>query len=404
MSPVTAFTPVLNLQFAVSHPREIFLVLGLMKMDVQFTIQSICFHLQDHIVQYEQKKCELLDKLPKKKLRRVLQFLHAGGVSHSLPFPPHTHPLQPAAWHTCFLLTQPDQSVLANIRFCYPTADNLDHTRVWLCKAAAEVSMSSLQPPQHSSSSTPLLSLASMLNQGYMNLLCWEPGQKEYPEVGKVLECLHSFSIFYRMNCQNLCSLYTRKHYTWLAGCGDTPQAREASVSCGQSTCQIKSTADNDNTAQHITVREEASCADCRFTFVCLLPLPTEQHRFIASSAFLIPLMDRVQKDFLKSLAPVQEELEAGSRFGSVIHHNRQEFGPHHLGILKVLLPDAEPDSEVDSFGSSSPSGTGGTLSPTVSQIMPQTVKINWTNPQGPALLLCSDSWRNPCLTLYACI
>lgn len=80
--------------------------------------------------------------------------------------------------------------------------------------------------------------------------------------------------------------------------------------------------------------------------------LSLQSSRVIPSSAFPFPLMDRVQKDFLKSLGSVQEELwEAGSRSGSVIHHNRQEFGPHHSGILtKVLLPDAEPDSEVDSF------------------------------------------------------
>lgn len=38
----TAFTAALNLQFTVSHPREIFWVLGLMKMDMlNFTIQTL---------------------------------------------------------------------------------------------------------------------------------------------------------------------------------------------------------------------------------------------------------------------------------------------------------------------------------------------------------------------------
>lgn len=70
MEPNTAFTAALNLQFTVSHPREIFRVLGLMKMDMlNFTIQSLRTHLQDHIVQYEQKKFQqLLDKLPSKSV------------------------------------------------------------------------------------------------------------------------------------------------------------------------------------------------------------------------------------------------------------------------------------------------------------------------------------------------
>ncbi|XP_035203186.1 T-complex protein 11 homolog isoform X2 [Oxyura jamaicensis] len=113
--------------------REIFRVLDLMKMDMlNFSIQSLRPHLQDPSIQYERKKFqELLDKLP-----------------HSL-----------------------------------------DHTTEWLREAAAAVSASLSEPQPHSAAlqgaaggSTALPSLTSMLNQGYMNLLCWEPGQKEYPE------------------------------------------------------------------------------------------------------------------------------------------------------------------------------------------------------------------------------
>lgn len=66
-------TAALKLQFTVSHRREIFRVLGLMKMDMlNFTIQSIRTHLQDHTVQYERKKFqELLDKLPSKSVGKV---------------------------------------------------------------------------------------------------------------------------------------------------------------------------------------------------------------------------------------------------------------------------------------------------------------------------------------------
>lgn len=48
------------------YNREIFRVLDLMKMDmVNFTIQMLRPHLQEHSVEYERKKFqELLDKLP----------------------------------------------------------------------------------------------------------------------------------------------------------------------------------------------------------------------------------------------------------------------------------------------------------------------------------------------------
>ncbi|KAM9519983.1 LOW QUALITY PROTEIN: T-complex protein 11 homolog [Guaruba guarouba] len=294
--------------------------------------------------------------------------------------------------------------------------------RVWLCKAAAEVSMSSLQPPHHSFSTT-LPSLASMLNRGYMNLLCWQPGQKEYPETllmdqqdlqAQVNELTIIAAVLLvtrgmRSTLRSLPGFVSRlkrvtkvilkgtrvpeeknEHKEALEDSDHVLQEVSRTPQLGYSAFtltytspkgQIKSIADNDNTAQHIigeslslsilnlkplcTCRpqfrfrlitlehtgQEASCADCRFTFVCLLPLPTEQqiHCFLC---LLISPDGQRQKDFLKSLGPVQEELwEAGSRFGSVIHHNRQEFGLHHSGILKkVLLPDAEPDSEVKHF------------------------------------------------------
>lgn len=44
-------------------------------------------------------------------------------------------------------------------------------------------------------------------------------------------------------------------------------------------------------------------------------------------------------KNLLQGLTPIQEELlEIGQRFGSLIHHNRQVFGPYYSEILKKLL------------------------------------------------------------------
>lgn len=66
------------------------------------------------------------------------------------------------------------------------------------------------------SSSTAVPSLTSVLNQGYMNLLCWEPGQKEYPEAGEVLGHFYSFFIkIYKMSKYRFC-IFCRKN---LADC-----------------------------------------------------------------------------------------------------------------------------------------------------------------------------------------
>jgi len=95
-----------------------------------------------------------------------------------------------------------------------------------------------------------------------------------------------------------------------------------------------------------------------------MLLLPTEQQIHSFLRLFISPDGQNSQKDFPKGLDAIQEEqLEAGRSFGSVIHHNRQVFGPYYSGVRKkALLPGAEPDSDagVDSFWSSSPhSGTG---------------------------------------------
>ncbi|KAF7253254.1 hypothetical protein EYD10_01526 [Varanus komodoensis] len=120
--------------------RELFRVLDLMKMDmVNFTIQSLRPHLQEHSVQYERNKFqELLNKLP----------------------------------------------------------GSLACTTEWLRKAAAELSNFDLLPSSSTSESsgshTPSSHMAAreslihsptaVLNQAYMDLLHWEPGKEDYPE------------------------------------------------------------------------------------------------------------------------------------------------------------------------------------------------------------------------------
>ncbi|XP_059687013.1 T-complex protein 11 homolog [Gavia stellata] len=309
--------------------REIFRVLDLMKMDMlNFTIQSLRTHLQDQTIQYERKKFqELLDKLP----------------------------------------------------------SSLDRTREWLCKAAAEVSASSSQLPPHPaahslgavSSSTTVPSLRSVLNRGYMNLLCWEPGQKEYPEtlfmdqarLQEVQAQVNQLTIIAAvllvtsgMCGSTLCgspgfvARLKRVTKVLLEGlsCTRYEEAledishqvlQEVSRTLSQLGYpaftadkraslkgQIKNIADKGNAVRHV--------------------IEQRIHSFL--SLFIFPDGQNSQKDFPKGLDPIQEELlEVGHRFGSVIHHNRQVFGPYYSGILKkALLPDAEPDSDagMDSF------------------------------------------------------
>nr|XP_032648480.1 T-complex protein 11 X-linked protein 1-like isoform X2 [Chelonoidis abingdonii] len=292
--------------------REIFRVLDLMKMDmVNFTIQSLRPHLQDHSVQYEQKKFqELLAKLP----------------------------------------------------------NSLDYTTEWLHKAAAEVSASSLSSPSHPevcgspaplslgavSSSSSIPSPMSVLNQGYMNLLRWEPGLEKYPET-----LLMDQARLQEVQLQvNQLTIIAAVLLVSSSVCGSalfsSPGFREALLDISNHVHQevsesllqlgypaftsdksaslkgqIRSIAEDDN-AVRIVIEQRI------YSFLSLHLSPSAQNSCSLS----------------KGLAPIQEELlEVGHRFGSVIHHNRQVYGPYYLAILKkVVLPGAEPEAGIDSF------------------------------------------------------
>ncbi|KAK4809065.1 hypothetical protein QYF61_004001 [Mycteria americana] len=92
--------------------------------------------------------------------------------------------------------------------------------------------------------------------------------------------------------------------------------------------------------------RGQTLLASWRWPGRCRQQAAQRIHSFL--SLFISPDGQKSQKDFPKGLDPIQEELlEVGRRFGSVIHHNRQVFGPYYSAILKkALLPDAEPDSD----------------------------------------------------------
>ncbi|KAL2791705.1 T-complex protein 11-like protein isoform 12 [Daubentonia madagascariensis] len=128
-----------NVTDPVQLLRGIFQVLGLMKMDmVNYTIQSLQPHLQEHSIQYERAKFqELLDEQP------------------SL----------------------------------------LNHTTKWLTKAAADLTMppptcpdtpdsSSVAgpSPNEAANNPEPLSPSMVLSQGFLNLLLWDPENEEFPE------------------------------------------------------------------------------------------------------------------------------------------------------------------------------------------------------------------------------
>ncbi|KAM6114464.1 LOW QUALITY PROTEIN: T-complex protein 11 homolog [Phoenicopterus ruber ruber] len=345
--------PVAQLQFR----QEIFRVLGLMKMDVlNFTIPSLPTYLQDHTVQYERKKFQELDKLP----------------------------------------------------------NSLDRTRERLRKAAAEASASSSQPPPHPaavaspaarspravSGSTTVPSLGAALNRGHVNLLCWEPGQKEYPETlfvdrarlqavrAQVNQLPNTAAVL--LVTSGMCGGTLWGSPGLVAMLKGITEALLEGLSCTRYEGAVGDISDRvlqevSRTHSCVTLllprtdvlpkgqtKSIADKGNALHSVIGLMglsivkpcsPVPqqqpsseaaTQSSRFIPSSAFSFPPMDRILKDFPKGLDSIREELlGAGRGFGSVLHHNRQVFGRYYPGILeKMLLPDAEPDSHAarDSF------------------------------------------------------
>ncbi|KAJ7332973.1 hypothetical protein JRQ81_015153 [Phrynocephalus forsythii] len=307
--------------------REILRILDLMKMDmVNFTIQTLRPHLQEHSVQYERKKFqELLNKLP-------------GGL-------------------VC--------------------------TTDWLRKAAAEVSSSDLKSTSSTSEITEspvrscpeahrdVLSMPSptaVLNQAYMNLLYWDFGKDGYPETvlmdkGRLqalqaevsqLAIIAAVLLVSKSTCGS--KVFSSAGYedrlkqitkALLVGLPDTRledalldisnqihqeinrilhQLGYSALTADNSAVlkgQLKSLADKDNTVR-VLIEQRIQT----FLRHCLAP------------------GGKISKNLPHGLAPIQEELlEVGQRFGNLINHNRQVFGPYYSGILKeLLLPEGMAD------------------------------------------------------------
>nr|XP_034979226.1 T-complex protein 11 homolog isoform X1 [Zootoca vivipara] len=311
--------------------REIFRVLNLMKMDmVNFTIQSLRPHLQEHSVEYERKKFqELLKKLP-------------GGL-------------------TC--------------------------TTEWLRKAAAEISTSDLLAASSTSetngSSVPPTSPAArkvfsvhsptaVLNQAYMDLLHWEPG-KEYPET-MLMDKARLDALQMKVNqlaiiaAVLLVSSSTCGSGVFSSpGCGDRLKRVIKALLEGLPDTRLEDVLMDISNQMH----EEVNSILLQLGYPVLSTDKAAslkgQLRSLAEkdNAVRILIEQRIQtflrlclypggqnaKNLPQGLAPIQEELlEVGQRFGSLIHHNRQVFGPYYSGILKkLLLPEGKSEAGTDS-------------------------------------------------------
>ncbi|NWY06203.1 TCP11 protein, partial [Nothoprocta ornata] len=267
--------------------REIFRVLDLMKMDMlNFTIQSLRPHLQEHSVQYERKKFqELLDKLP----------------------------------------------------------SSLEHTAEWLRRAAAEAATA---PRGAGSSAKP--SPAAVLDQAYMNLLRWEPAHREYPEtlfmdqarlqevrsqvnqlviVAAVLLVTSGTCGSTLFGSPGFVARLKRVTKVLLEGLSST-RCEEALHDVGDQVLQEVGRTLSQLGYPALAVDQRASLKGQISSIADennAVRRVVEQRIHSFLSLFISPNGQNSPKDLPKGLEAIQEELLAvGRRFGTVVHHNRQ--------------------------------------------------------------------------------
>uniref|UniRef100_A0A8C6VP58 T-complex 11 n=1 Tax=Naja naja TaxID=35670 RepID=A0A8C6VP58_NAJNA len=281
--------------------REIFRVLNLMKMDmVNFTIQSLRPHLLEHSVQYERKKFqELLNKLPVTKASNS-DLLPSSSTSGTNGPPVSTCPI-----------------------------------------SAGKVSF--------------IHSPTAVLNQAYMDLLDWEPGTEHYPETmlmdkarlhalqGEVNRLVIIASVL--LVSSNICG------NELFSSSGGGNRLKRVIKALLEGLPDIRS----ENALMDIS-NQICMEVDAIFNQLGYPALSTDKATSLKGQLFpniLISTEQRIQtflrhclypggqnaKNLLQGLNPIQEEvLEIGQRFGSLIHHNRQVFGPYYSEILKKLL------------------------------------------------------------------
>ncbi|KAI2542015.1 t-complex 11 [Homo sapiens] len=302
--------------------RGIFQVLGRMKMDmVNYTIQSLQPHLQEHSIQYERAKFqELLNKQP------------------SL----------------------------------------LNHTTKWLTQAAGDLTMSPPTCPDTSDSSSVAgpspneaannpepLSPTMVLCQGFLNLLLWDLENEEFPEtllmdrtrlqelksqlhqltvMASVLLVASSFSGSVLFGSPQFVDKLKRITKSLLEDFHSRPEEAILTVS-EQVSQEIHQSLKNmglvalssDNTAslmgqlQNIAKKENCVCS----------VIDQRIHLFL--KCCLVLGVQRSLLDLPGGLTLIEAELaELGQKFVNLTHHNQQVFGPYYTEILKTLISPAQ--------------------------------------------------------------
>ncbi|XP_027626005.1 T-complex protein 11 homolog isoform X2 [Tupaia chinensis] len=310
--------------------RGILQVLGLMKMDmVNYTIQSLQPHLQEHSIQHERAQFqELLSKQP--------------GL--------------------------------------------LDYTTKWLTQAVADLTTPpSTCPDTPDSSGVPgpspseaanvpePLSPTMVLIQGFLNLLLWDPENEEFPEtlltdrarlqeletqlrqltvLASVLLVASSFSGSVLFGSPQFVDKLKRIAKSQMEDFDSRPEEAMVTVSeqvsqeihqslknMGLAALSSDSTASLTGQLQNIAKKENCvrSVIDQRI------------HLFL--KCCLVLGVQRSLLDLPGGLTVIEAELaELGQKFVNLTHHNQQVFGPYYTKILKALVsPVQELETKVES-------------------------------------------------------
>ncbi|XP_015343412.1 T-complex protein 11 homolog isoform X2 [Marmota marmota marmota] len=311
-----------NITDPVRLLRGIFQVLGLMKMDmVNYTIQSLQPHLQEHSIQLERAKFqEQLNKQP------------------SL----------------------------------------LDHTTKWLTQAAADLSTppsAALDPPDSSNVAGPApseaasnsepLSPTMVLSQGFLNLLLWDPENEEFPEtllmdrtrlqdlesqlhqltiLASVLLVASSFSGSVLFGSPQFVDKLKRITKSLMEEFKTRPEEAMKTVSeqvsqeihqslktMGLAALSSENTSSLTGQLENIAKKENCvrSVIDQRI------------HLFL--KCCLVLGVQRSLLDLPGGLTLIEAELaELGQKFVNLTHNNQQVFGPYYTEILKTLVSPAQ--------------------------------------------------------------
>ncbi|XP_055988609.1 T-complex protein 11 homolog [Sorex fumeus] len=301
--------------------RGIFQVLGLMKMDrVNYTIQSLQPHLQEHSIQYERASFqERLNKEP--------------GL--------------------------------------------LDHTTKWLSRAAAdlsspptagsdtsEASSTAASAPSEEPSPAEPLSPTMVLSQGFLNLLLWDPENEEFPEtlmtdrarlqelkaqaqqltlLASVLLVASSFSGSVLFGSPQFVDKLKRVAKSLMEEFSTRPEEAMATVSeqvsqeVHQSLKAMGLAALSSDNAESLVgqLQNIAKKENCVRSVI-------DQRIHLFLKCCLVLGVQRSLLDLPGGLTLIEAELaELGQKFVNLTHHNQQVFGPYYTNIIKTLIPAA---------------------------------------------------------------